>query len=60
MEKKLWKVELAAEKNGKRCIYRFMFKAVEQQADDLLDALVLGFEIKDFEVGGGMKQVISE
>lgn len=60
MEKKLYEVELAAVKNGKRCIYRFEFKSTQEWADDFLDALILGFELKDFEVGGGMRQVNSE
>lgn len=60
MDEKLWKVELIAVKNEESCEYCFTFKATEKWADDFLDALVLGFELKDFEVGGGIRQVISE
>ena len=56
-----WKLELVLSKNGKKKKTITMdIDADEKWADDILGALILGFEKKGFIVGGGMARVFDE
>ena len=56
-----WKAELVLSKNGKKKkIINLDIDASEKWADNILDAIILGFEEKGFTVGGGMEVGIDE
>lgn len=56
-----WKLVLVLSKNGKKKkIINLDVDAPEKWADNILDALILGFEKKGFTVGGGMLRVFDE
>ena len=53
-----WKVELVLNKRGKKKkTISIHIKTTEKWADNILDALILGFEEKGFTVGGGIMRV---
>ena len=62
MKKKAnWKLELVFSKKGKKKkIITWDITATEKWADNILEALILGFEKKGFTVGGGMVRVFDE
>ena len=56
-----WKLELVLSKNGKKKkTITLEIETTEKWADNILDALILGFEKKGFTVGGGMVRVFDE
>jgi len=61
MDMKTWRLDLGVSRGDNSvAVYRVMFKATEEKADEFLDALILGFELKDYSAGGGMVVVPSE
>ena len=56
-----WKLVLALNRSGKKKkIITLDVDAPEKWADNILDALILGFEKQGFTVGGGMLRVFDE
>ena len=56
-----WKLELVFSKiSKKKKIIILDVNATEKWADNILDALILGFEKKGYTVGGGMVKVFDE
>ena len=56
-----WKLELVLSKKGKKKqTITLDIDVTEKWADNILDALILGFEKKGFTVGGGIVRVFDE
>ena len=60
-KKVYWKMELALSKKGKKKkMVSFDIAATDEQADNILDILIRGYEEIGFTVGGGIVRVRDE
>jgi hypothetical protein len=59
MEPKIWKIDIHFDSDPLWLdkTFRFEVKADEREAQILLDTIILGAELKDIKVGGGMASV---